>query len=122
MPTAKKILLLSIIGTLAFASVCVAMPGAGSYIYIQGDKQTPFYVKVNGNMQPRYGKNYCIIPKLQAGPLEIEILYQQNAYAPQTYTFTVPENSQRGFLLARKDTAYALYDIDAKNYLYPTKK
>jgi hypothetical protein len=35
-----------------------------SYLYIQGDKQTPFYVKLEDAMQPRFGKNYCIIPKM----------------------------------------------------------
>ena len=93
-----------------------------SFVYIQGDKTTPFYVKVGETMQPRYGKNYCIIPKLEPGKLEVEILYQQNKYPPQTYIFDVPENGSRSFLLSKKDTAYALYDLETKTYITSTKK
>ena len=93
-----------------------------SFVYIQGDKTTPFYVKVNETMQPRYGKNYCIIPKLEPGKLEVEILYQQNKYPPQTYIFDVPENGSRSFLLSKKDTAYALYDLETKTYIASTIK
>ena len=92
-----------------------------SYLYIQGDKQTPFYVKVNGTMQARYGKNYCIIPKLDSGTIQIEILFQQNIYPPQNYQVRIPENAGKGYLLAKKGDAYALYDLDTKNYLLPAK-
>ena len=93
-----------------------------SYLYIQGDKITPFYVKMNGEMQARYGKNYCVVPKLKAGPVEIEILFQQNAYPPQTYAIQIPENGAKGYLLNKQGATYALYDLDTKNYLQPVKQ
>ena len=82
-----------------------------SYIYIQGDKGTPFYVKMEGKMLPRYGKNYCIIPELNPGPIHIEILFQQNAMPSRKFTIEVPENGYRGFLLTAKDGSYELYDL-----------
>lgn len=63
-----------------------------SYVYIQGDKQTPFYVKFEDEMMPRYGKNYCIISQLAPGPVKVQILFQQNIYPAQTFTIQVPEN------------------------------
>lgn len=88
-----------------------------SYVYIQGDKQTPFYVKFEDEMLPRYGKNYCIIPELTPGPIHIQILFQQNAYPAQKFTILVPEGGSRGFLLTRKGESFSLYDIDQQFYL-----
>ena len=90
-----------------------------SYVYIQGDKQIPFYVKLEGEMLPRYSKNYYIIPELEAGPIHLQILFQQNQYPPQNFTVLVPENGYRGFLLTRKDNSFSLYDIQQRFYLMP---
>lgn len=90
-----------------------------SYVYIQGDKQIPFYVKLEDEMLPRYSKNYCIIPQLAPGPIRIQILFQQNEFPPQTFMIQVPDNGYRGFLLTRKDNAFALYDIQQRFYLLP---
>jgi hypothetical protein len=84
---------------------------AFSYIYIQGDKQTPFYIKFEGEMLPRFGKNYYIISELAPGPITIQVLFQQNAFPPQTFVLQVPENGFRGFLLTRKTENFSLYDI-----------
>src|SRR4051812_5036348 len=88
-----------------------------SFLYIQGDKQTPFYVKLEEAMQPRFGKNYCIIPQLATGPAHIEILFQQNAFPPQQFTVLIPEGGSRGFLLVKKDEGFALYDLQQGFYL-----
>ena len=93
-----------------------------SYIYIQGDKTTPFYVKLQGKMQPRYGNNYCIISSLTAGSADIEILFQQNVFPAEKFTIDVPENGARGFLLDKQGGSFALYDLQKKNYLSPNKQ
>lgn len=93
-----------------------------SYVYIQGDKQIPFYVKFEGEMLPRYGKNYSIIPMLAPGPIHIEILYEQNRYPAQKYVIQVPENGYRGFLLLKRNNIYALYDIQQQFYLHSGNK
>ncbi len=88
-----------------------------SYVYIQGDKQTPFYVKLNGDMQPRYGKNYCILPQLEAGTIKLDILFQQNLYPAQQFTIRVPENGNRAFMITRRDQQFSLYDLQQHFYL-----
>ena len=90
-----------------------------SYIYIQGDKTTPFYVKTEGKMQPRYGKNHCIISSLTAGKTNIEILFQQNAFPAEQFTIDVPENGYKGYMLDKKENGFALYDLKTKTYLKP---
>ena len=90
-----------------------------SYIYIQGDKTTPFYVKMEGKMQPRYGKNHSIISELPPGKINIEILFQQNAFPSEKFTLDVPENGARGFLLNKQGGVFALYDLQQKNYIMP---
>lgn len=101
----------------AFATHAAAQPF--SYIYIQGDKKTPFYVKMEGQMLPRYGKNYCIISELNPGPVHIEVLFQQHAFKPQKFTINVPENGSRGFLLDQREQGFALYDLQQKKFLGP---
>lgn len=88
-----------------------------SYLYIQGDKQTPFYVKLEDEMQPRYGKNYSIIPQLAPGVAHIEILFQQNAFPAQKFTVLIPDGGSRGFLLVKNTDDYALYDLQQGFYL-----
>lgn len=88
-----------------------------SYIYIQGDKKTPIYVKVEGAMAPRYGKNYAIIPQLAPGPTHVTILFQQNAYPAQNFTIMVPERSSRSFLLTQTEGQFSLYDMDQRFFL-----
>jgi hypothetical protein len=105
-----------------FAAVCLFFfktSAQSSYLYIQGDKEKPFYVKVNGVMSNRYGKNYCIFPQLKEGTWKVEILYEQNTVPSQENSIIIPNNSFRAFLLAKKDGNYALYDIHQQFYLKP---
>ena len=106
--------------------LCAFMAHAGdgnfSYLYIQGDKQTPFYVKLEEGMQPRFGKNYCIIPQLAPGPAHIEILFQQNVFPAQQFTIQIPEGGSRGFLLVKSETGFSLYDLQQGFYLQPGNK
>lgn len=108
-------------GFILFTALCVKGVSAQplSYIYIQGDKHTPFYVKMNGQMQPRYGKNHCIISSLKAGQVAIEVLFQQNGFPAEKFTIDVPENGSRGFLLDRQGDGFALYDLKTKSYIKP---
>lgn len=103
------------------STACTKVAAQSSYLYIQGDKTIPFYVKVDSVMQPRYGKNYCIAPKLTAGKHNIAILFQQNAYPAQYYTVDIPENGQKGFLLNRQGDDFSLYDLATKTILNPAK-
>lgn len=92
-----------------------------SYIYIQGDKQTPFYVKIDSQMMPRYGKNYNIISELSPGLVHVQILFQQRVFPPENFTIDVPENGYRGFLLHKKENGFDLYDLQQKTFLQPTE-
>lgn len=94
-----------------------AMAQDFSYIYIQGDKKTPIYVKVEGNMAPRYGKNYAILPQLAPGPTHVTVLFQQNAFPAQNFTIMVPQNSSRSFVLTQTDGSFSLYDLDQRFFL-----
>ena len=88
-----------------------------SYLYIQGDKVTPIYVKVEDKMLPRYGKNYAIIPQLAAGETHISILFQLNAFPEQHFTLLAPDGGSRSFLLINKDGNFSLYDLQQKFYI-----
>lgn len=106
-----------IILVLAFAYGINAGAQPFSYIYIQGDKETPFYVKLEGKMMPRYGKNYYILSELSAGVAHIEILFQQHTFPSQQFTINVPANGYRGLMLVKKESGFVLYDLMQKKYL-----
>lgn len=111
-------LLLRILLIYIFLPGIIYANGQGfSYVYIQGDKQVPFYVKLEDQMLPRYGKNHSIIAQLAPGPIHIQILFQQNMYPPQKFAIHVPENGFRGFLLMRKGDNFTLYDVQQQFYL-----
>ncbi len=88
-----------------------------SFIYFQGDKQVPFYVKLEGVMIPRYGGNHSIVSELSAGKAHIEILFEQNKFPSQKFTVNVPENGFRGFMLHQGIDGFTLYDLQQKKYL-----
>lgn len=96
-------------------SPCIAQDY--SYVYIQGDKSIPFYVKLEGEMLPRYGKNHAIISRLEPGVIRLEILFQQNAYPAHTFRIKVPENGNRSFLLTKRTEGFALFDLQQGFYL-----
>ena len=105
---------------IAFASSALSITARSqqfSYVYIQGDKQTPFYVKLEGEMQPRYGKNYSIISQLAPGAINIEVLFQQNIYPPQHFAIRVPEDGSRAFMLTKKGSSFSLFDLQQQFYL-----
>lgn len=93
-----------------------------SYLYIEGDKETPFYVKMEGKMMPRLSQNYCILSNLDAGVTHIEILFQQNKYAPVKFAVKVPKGASRGLMLRRVDDNFALYDLQTGHYVFAGNK
>lgn len=89
-----------------------------AYFYIEGDQETPFYVKVEGKMMERLGKNYAIIPNLGAGHTNFEILFEKNKYPAQHFILEVPETGTRGFVLNKvNEKQFALFDIDQKRFI-----
>jgi len=105
---------------LAFCVCCGAAFAQGhSFIYIQGDKQTPFYVKLDGVMMPRYGKNYSIVSELSPGRKHLSVLFEQNKFPAQELWIDVPADGFRALLLDRRQDKYAFYDLEQKKYLPP---
>lgn len=92
-------------------------------IYIQSDKETPIYVKMEGQMMERYSKNYVILNGLASGPMNIEVLFQQNQYPAQQFVLNVPPSGQRSFVLQKIDERkFALYDLNYGIYLQAGNK
>lgn len=108
---------------LALLSLQLTFAQNYAYVYIEGDKQTPFYVKMEGKMMPRLGKNYAILSNLDAGITNIEILFQQNKYPAQNFAIKIPEGGNRGFLLQKvNDRQFALYDLQQGFYIVSGNK
>ncbi|RQO31279.1 hypothetical protein DBR32_04740 [Taibaiella sp. KBW10] len=89
-----------------------------AFVYIQGDKQTPIYVKMEGEMQARYSKDFAILNGLAAGPLHLEVLFQQNAYPAQKFILNIAPSGQRSLVLKKlNNTQFALYDLNNGHYI-----
>lgn len=90
-----------------------------SFIYIQDNATTPFYVKMDGVMMPRYSKNYNILSELSPGLKHLTIVFEQNKFPPRSFAVLVPANGFRSLLLDRKNEDFVLYDLAQKKYLPP---
>lgn len=113
----RKLLFILLAGLFLLISGNTALAQRFSYVYLQGDKETPIYVKLEGEMLPRYGQHYAIISRLAPGPINVEVLFQQNKFPPQKFVILVPEDGQRSLLLTRRDEGWALYDLIQKFYI-----
>lgn len=103
--------------TLLFGAGNPAFAQRFSYVYLQSDKETPIYVKLEGEMLPRYGQHYSLISRLAPGAVNVEVLFQQNKFPPQKFVILVPENGQRSLLLTHRDEGWALYDLRQGFYI-----
>lgn len=89
-----------------------------SALYFQGDKETGIYVKVEGKMMERQSKDFIIVPGLEAGLANFEVLFEQNKYPPQNFKIRIPENAVRGFVVSRRsDGSIALFDVQTNGYI-----
>lgn len=113
----KSLFLTLTLALLALFSGNSALAQRFSYVYLQGDKQTPIYVKLEGEMLPRYGQNYALISRLAPGAINVEVLFQQNKFPSQKFTILVPEDGQRSLLLTKQQEGWALYDLVQKFYI-----
>ncbi|HRP90026.1 MAG TPA: DUF4476 domain-containing protein [Edaphocola sp.] len=87
-------------------------------VYIQGNKEVPIYVKMEGQMMPRYGKDYTLLYNLASGPLHLEIQFQQNQYPSQKFVLNIQPSSQRSLVLTKvAENKFALYDLNYEFYL-----
>lgn len=101
----------------------IAQVNTYSYLYIEGDKETPFYVKLEGTMQPRLGKHYAILSNLDKGYTKIEVLFEQNKYPAQSFFVNIPENASRSLQLRKLDDGkFALYDLIGFHYILSDNK
>lgn len=88
------------------------------FFYFEGDGETPIYLKVEGQMQERYGKNHAIVANLGPGFTNFEILFQQNKYPAQKFYLQVPASGYRGFVLRQVgEQSFALYDLQQHKYI-----
>lgn len=81
------------------------------FIYIQHEKQQPFYVKYKGKILSSSDRGYIILAELPAGSLPIAIGFPKSDAPEQQFKIKVGKNDQ-GFLLKRTDEkTYALYNL-----------
>lgn len=117
----KKIAL-AVLG-LVFCFNVLAQDRNDAVVYIQSDKETPIYVKMEGQMMERFSKNYVIMNGLASGPLHLEVLFQQSQYPAQKFILNVAPSAQRSLILQKvSDKKFALYDLNYGIYLQEGNK
>lgn len=81
------------------------------FLYIQHEKQQPFYVKYKGKILSSSDRGYIILAELPAGTLPVTIGFPKNEAPEQQFKIKVNKDDQ-GFLLKRTDEkSYALYNL-----------
>lgn len=90
----------------------LAAQDASYFVYIQHEKQQPFYVKLNGKLLSSSTRGYVILPRLQAGKVPVTIGFPKNEAPEQHYVIRLTGKRDYGFLLkGNGDKDYALYDL-----------
>ncbi|RPE14275.1 DUF4476 domain-containing protein [Chitinophaga lutea] len=95
-----------------FFATGLAAQDPSYFVYIQHEKQQPFYVKLNGKLLSSSPKGYVILPRLHAGKVPVTIGFPKNEGPEQQYVIRLTGKRDYGFLLkgtGEKD--YALYDL-----------
>lgn len=90
----------------------LAAQDASYFVYIQHEKQQPFYVKLNGKLLSSSLKGYVILPRLQAGKVPVTIGFPKSDAPEQQYVIRLTGKRDYGFLLkGNGEKDYALYDL-----------
>ncbi|MGX5818772.1 DUF4476 domain-containing protein [Chitinophaga lutea] len=107
-----KLKLLYLCCCLLVAAGVHAQDNTSYFVYIQHEKQQPFYVKLDGKLLSSSVKGYVILPRLQAGKVPITVGFPKGEAPEQEYVIRLTGKRDYGYLL--KNTAekqYTLYDL-----------
>lgn len=107
-----KLKLLYLLCSCLLVASGLAAQDASYFVYIQHEKQLPFYVKLNGKLLSSSTKGYVILPRLQAGKVPVTIGFPKSEAPEQQYVIRLTGKRDYGFLLkGTGDKEYALYDL-----------
>ncbi|MBO9152174.1 DUF4476 domain-containing protein [Chitinophaga sp. GCM10012297] len=82
------------------------------FVYIQHEKQQPFYVKIDGKLLSSSQKGYVILPKLQAGKVPVTVGFPKSEAPEQQFVIRLNGSRDYGYLLKNTgEKEYALYDL-----------
>ncbi|WP_126243981.1 DUF4476 domain-containing protein [Chitinophaga rhizosphaerae] len=95
-----------------FIATGLAAQDASYFVYIQHEKQQPFYVKLDGKLLSSSVKGYVILPKMEAGKVPVTIGFPKGEAPEQQFTIRLAGNRDYGYLLKNNgDQEWALYDL-----------
>lgn len=95
-----------------FIATGLAAQDASYFVYIQHEKQQPFYVKLDGKLLSSSVKGYVILPKMEAGKVPVTIGFPKGEAPEQQFTIRLAGNRDYGYLLKNSgDQEWALYDL-----------
>jgi chemotaxis protein histidine kinase CheA len=81
------------------------------FVYIQSEKNQPFYIKYKGNILSSSDKGYLILSELPAGTVPVTLGFPKNEAPEQLFYLKVAKNDE-GYLLKKgADNAYTLYNL-----------
>lgn len=85
---------------------------ASYFVYIQHEKQQPFYVKMNGKVISSSVRGYVILPKMPQGKVPVTIGFLKDEASEQAFSLRITGQRDYGYLLkSNPDNEYALYDL-----------
>ncbi len=95
-----------------FIATGLSAQDASYFVYIQHEKQQPFYVKLDGKVLSSSVKGYVILPKMEAGKIPVTIGFPKGGAPEQQFTIRLAGNRDYGYLLKNTgDEDWALYDL-----------
>lgn len=99
----------------------ITVKAQNAYLYLEGIKNMPFNISVNGNEVNRLSKNYALITFDSIGEYNIDIRFGGDIYPEQSFVVNVLKNSAYGFKLAKTlDNKFYLVDLVNANKIVET--
>lgn len=86
------------------------------FLYIQGENQQPFYLKMEGVIYSSSATGYIIVPRLEKGTVELTIGFPRAQWPEQAFTINV--QSDKGLVLKNnQDKFWVMQDLQTQSVM-----
>lgn len=86
------------------------------FLYIQGENQQPFYIKIDGVIYSSSASGYLILPRLESGSIDMVIGFPKAQWPEQSFSVEL-KFADRGFILKNQESkGWALFDLQTQQF------
>lgn len=92
-----------------------------SFVYLQNESGTPFYVRTGDTLLSSSHAGYLIMPRLAKGDYHFTIGFPKNKLPEASFAIQLKGSGDKGFLIREKDKAFFLYNLQDQSIVKPAQ-